>query len=233
MPKTNKVLFGLEQYNNSIFVMVLHMSFIVWKQFKVFYSIIILDTVDMMDDFFCRKNTSQQFFHYNTMLKDFTSFVSKGMLWLRNIDITMTYTSSAFPKRVLRACARSNKVVNLFLRPLSAFIGYTHFSFGFFRMMCSSFSKTNLSFPFFRKRRSFTSFEFAGICNADFPFRFFGMLKSFWHWHNNLQINKAAFSELMRTQLSAQRLLTAFDFLGITAFPLAFINITHKFRVSI
>ncbi|KKL60629.1 hypothetical protein LCGC14_2203410 [marine sediment metagenome] len=39
--------------------------------------------------------------------------------------------------------------------------------------------------------------------------------------HNILQLKKAVFSELKRTQSSVQRLLTAFNILGITAFPLA------------
>lgn len=58
-----------------------------------------------------------------------------------------------------------------------------------------------------RQRLSLSAFK------AQFQFRCIG--------HNIFQLKKAAFSELKRTQLSVQRLLTALNPLGITAFPLA------------
>lgn len=48
--------------------------------------------------------------------------------------------------------------------------------------------------------------------------------------HNILQIKKTAFGVLKRTQQSVQRLLTAYNFLGITVFSLAHNDYISNFR---
>lgn len=75
------------------------MDFVVGKQHKIFESIVAMNTVDVVDNFFWRKITSKMFLHYKPMFSNRTSFIGKRMFWFRNIDVSVAYLSPPFPVR--------------------------------------------------------------------------------------------------------------------------------------
>lgn len=74
------------------------------QQFKIFYSIILLVAIDMMDNFIVHQWTTKKFTHYKTMLKDIASFSGVWMIGAQNQLVSLIANSvSSLPSAV--SCA--------------------------------------------------------------------------------------------------------------------------------
>ncbi len=122
------------------------MSTSIWKQLKIFRSIIVFNTVDMMHYFSRSKIPSKCFLHNKMRTFDISiaSVVSMRVFWHKSINIPFSaFISSTFPHAII-----------------SAFSGFAHLLFSFFGMFiskatCLTFHRfTYFSLVFFRHRIS-------------------------------------------------------------------------------
>ncbi len=131
---------------------------IIFKQFKIFNFVIRMIVVNVMNNFFRLKVSIEKFLHHQTMLKNITQMIRKGMIFAihQNISFATTIDSTAFPRRTIF----SRKLRKLFS----------------FRPRVNSFMRFPQSFsPFLRKRWSF----FSEKCKTNFSFMFFRFFSSF------------------------------------------------------
>ena len=76
------------------------------KQLKIIYSIIILNSIYMMNSFLRNKITTNMFFHNKAMRKNITSFFSKWMRWKIYQYISLPInTFSTFPRSAFISCS--------------------------------------------------------------------------------------------------------------------------------
>lgn len=188
-----------------------NMRTITREQLKIFRAVVLLVfnrtkriiNAFVMDNFNWRKMSSKNFLYNKMRAPNVPICKSARMLWHKDKNITKSCKFTAFPM----AAIYTSTV-------------FAHCSFSLLRKRLAFVSNTHFPSCFFGSLVAFQGFRY-------FPFGFVGNKMAFSRWHNKLQSKEAVFSELMRTQLSVQRLLTAFNLLGITAFPLAIYDYSY------
>ncbi len=205
------------------------MTFVVWEQFKIFYSVIIKNAIDVMYNFFWLEIPANRFFHCKAMFKNITTFVSKRMFRFQNTNISTSAGcfSATFPLRIFVTYLRFAFSFAPSSRKFYTFMRNTHFHFCFFGMYLSCVSK----FKFFFSKFALRSFE---IFFKRFAYPFSNFRGSFINScsHNKLQIKKAAFRLLTKERLDSFTLLTALKLLGNPVQLLANTNISNNLRMS-
>jgi len=89
------------------------MVFEIGSQFKVLYSIITSDTVDMMNILFFSKKPTEKLFHYKTMFGNIARFCSMRMVTFFNQCISLPNGFTTFPTRViLTAISYASRLFN-------------------------------------------------------------------------------------------------------------------------
>ena len=117
-------------------VMIMTMNFL-RSQFKIYNSIIIKNTIDMMNYFFRFKISTKFLFHYQSMFHYITMAVSKWMIFRKDLYIPISFSSSSFPsimiftirnifnKQFNRAFSRTNKIFFIFDLTRESFNSFT------------------------------------------------------------------------------------------------------------
>ena len=173
----------------------------IWKKLEVFYSIIIFNFVNVMNDFFRIKIPTELFFHYKARSFDIFSLTTIRMFRTINKNISFSaFILSIFPCRMFRT---SNlKILFPFIPRRTSFTSKTQILFMSFRKLFSFPMSYKSSFIFIPRNYAF----FKGSFGSRISFRKSTKFIS----HFVLQIKKAAFSPLKRERLSStQDLLTA------------------------
>src|SRR3990167_4002782 len=186
---------SLKSLFDPFFSMMFCMFSNVGKQFQIFYSIITMNIINMMNNFFRSKITSDMFFHYKTMFKDITGFMCIRMVRIfykdvssllgtfTTIPIMMIFSSgercfnlifpffrhiSFFPSPISRVSYMSFTHSNsVIIGCPSYFSGISHFVFSILR----TFSTYSKRISHFRKSNIFSMF----FC------KWFSFKDTFWH----------------------------------------------------
>ena len=175
----SKILISVLVIGLSLKVMMFNVSSVIFKKFKIFYSIVIQNTVNMMDYFFGSKISSEVFFHYKPVLKNIIIFLGRGMVRSFNKHITLVFNFASSP------------IISFFHS-----LGKANIMTVLFSEFYSHPSPTKVFSPF--NRKWFTLFSKMSKTYFSFPF----------FVHYTLQIKKAVFDGLMRIRLNILHLLT-------------------------
>jgi len=114
------------------------MTRIISKKFKIFNSIIIFNTVNMVDNFFFFKITTNMFFHDNSMLPNISARITKRMRRFFNKNVSIfIFCPSAFPLGMFFKFSRFPHFLLCFFRKFMTLL-----KFSFRRAMKSFFEST-------------------------------------------------------------------------------------------
>ncbi len=167
------------------------------KIFKVYRSIVAFVSVKMMYSFSWKKIAAKNFFHYKTMFKNIFFILTKGMVRVINMNISMFINNfPTFPRRTIFAFKRFSVKIVVFTSALWVRFSLIPRSKVLFKCLRTTFKRTVFSNifsvrPYFK--RIVTSFT--------------NKLN-----HFNLQKIKALFRELPKVRYLLSPLLSAFNF---------------------
>jgi len=108
---------------------------------KIFSSIIISNSIDMMTMFFWFKKSPNFFLNNNSMFSDMSPMVTGGMTRSINQNIAMLFVAPSFPTNACLSffASHSNFVFNYYFRrtwmTLLSYLCFSHFSFSFNGML--------------------------------------------------------------------------------------------------
>jgi len=193
----------------------------IFKQFKIFRSIVISDSIYMMNDFFRFKIPPKMFFYNKVRTSNIMGLCGKGVSRLKNVNITFGI------------CCHSAIPITIFI----PFFSKTNFSFCYFGMFFSvkriflsllsnSHKISNFFFYFFRHLVTFSKRPFIGITFKAF------IPSGLTFTHFLASKIKAAFGFLTETRLRISTLLTAYCEHKNTKFPLDGYSIAENWGLS-
>lgn len=161
-----------------------YMFTVIFKQFKVFFSIICNITIYMMHYFIGFKITPKVFFYDKAGMKNVSLTITKRMFILFNKNISSRFFYTTFPIRVVFS---RQKTMSIFWTWLS------FFKFSIRRIMLTfskmSFSSIKLWMPFFKSYFKTLLSEFLNLFFTSFIY-------TTWHFTSKI---KAAFGGLKET----------------------------------
>jgi len=136
-------------------IMKLGMFPMIGEQFQIFWSIIVFYAILMVNSLFWRQMSSNYFFHYETVFGDVSMFISKGMSFLQNTNISIfVFIFSPLPSIILFSSCLSFFKFSSREKMFSWFDMATYFSkFRVFPLV----GLRNFCLPFFRKMPSLKS----------------------------------------------------------------------------
>jgi len=201
--------------------MVLRMFSIVWKQLKVFYVVIILNSVYVVDNLFGFKIASKGLLHNKTASMNITLTVAIRMFRSINKNISsLIFYNATFPMTSIL----SRKLRKYFILIPS---GYSFFKFCLWRKMLSFFKFSFRMITYFKACFSSIKIQMSFLKSL---VRFM-FINSFRHLITSKI--KAVFRFLTEMRLNISTLLTADFRHNNTAFPLDVNSITQNIGVSI
>lgn len=124
----------------------LSMFVLIRKKFKIFKTIVVMNVIDVMDNFFWFKKTIKRFFHNQAMFSNISTMITKWMGRIKKINIAPIFVFSAFPVVVVFSRRRTKSF---------SFPSFAYFPLMFFRKFFAPMSQPNLPFGFFRTMFAF------------------------------------------------------------------------------
>ncbi len=177
---------------------------------QVFRSIIVLNTVNMMNTLMWLNVSTKYFFHNKMRLSDIIMCILKRMIGAMNKNISSTFCNTAFPRRTFFSC-----ITFFSATTQKNMLTFIPCNLTFFKMRSSSIHTYTF---FIRQMHRFFSFKIFPIAEIRTIFSFrtirikfenFTTNNAIRSFHNILQKITAAFRSLMRKRLGFQTLLTA------------------------
>lgn len=128
--------------------MMFHMFTMIFKKFKIFYSIIITNTVNMVNNFLRFQKSTNFFLHNKMASTNIAITITKRMLWFKKVNVSFFVNFTTFPMTGIFASKLT------FFNPRIRHLRKIFFSFIFIPRDLSFFKSSSVWMSFLKRHNN-------------------------------------------------------------------------------